>query len=56
MKKEKNESKGWAELPEESSVRKASLLYDEDPATLLARFGIQVPPASKEANQKCNTQ
>ena len=55
MKKEKNESKSRA-VVEKSSARKASLLYDEDPATLLARFGIQVPPASKEANQKCNTQ
>lgn len=55
MKKEKNESKSRAEA-EKSSARKGSLLYDEDPATLLARFGIQVPPASKEANPKCNTQ
>lgn len=54
MKKEKNESKSRAEV-EESSARKASLIYDEDPATLLARFGIQVPPTSKEANPKCST-
>ncbi len=55
MKKEKTENKGRAE-EEESSVRKASLLYDEEPATLLARFGIQVATASTEAYQKCNTQ
>ena len=54
MKKEKNENKSRA-VVEKSSARKASLLYDEDPATLLARFGIQATPANKEANLKCNT-
>lgn len=55
MSNDKKEIKSRADV-EKFSARKGSLLYDDDPATLLARFGIQVPPASKEANQKCNTQ